>query len=331
MADSKESDSGRQNELRRYLSKNMYLYDFYKMYSPVEKFTFPEKFRDLQQKIRDMEVYEDDTWLLTYPRSGASWARPLLWLIANDLDYSNETNMLIRFPTLDLSVFEQHNAVLQETKNCEVGDSVEYAKNLKRPRFLWTHLPLSLLPTQLLEKKPKIVLLIRNPKDAAVSYYHVSCDIEGYTGTPEMYFEAFREGLVSGGCYWHHLASFRKLWGKPNVLNLTFEDMKKDYTLIVRKVADFYGKNYSDDELKNLESYLTFSNMKNVKSLNLEEYYQKMQEVQKRSVSKNEFLRKGETGGYRSEMSEETIKKFDDWSREMKKKLNLTDDERIPY
>ena len=70
MADSKESDSGRQNELRRYLSKNMYLYDFYKMYSPVEKFTFPEKFRDLQQKIRDMEVYEDDTWLLTYPRSG---------------------------------------------------------------------------------------------------------------------------------------------------------------------------------------------------------------------------------------------------------------------
>lgn len=105
----------------------------------------------------------------------------------------------------------------------------------------------------------------------------------------------------------------------------------QDYMLIVRKVADFYGKNYSDDELKNLESYLTFSNMKNVKSLNLEEYYQKMQEVQKRSVSKNEFLRKGETGGYRSEMSEETIKKFDDWSREMKKKLNLTDDERIPY
>ena len=43
------------------------------------------------------------------------------------------------------------------------------------PRVLNTHLPLSMLPRQMKEKKTKVVWVARNPKDAVVSfYYHIT-------------------------------------------------------------------------------------------------------------------------------------------------------------
>ena len=40
------------------------------------------------------------------------------------------------------------------------------------PRLLKSHLPEHLLPTQIFSKKAKIVYVVRNPKDLAVSFYH---------------------------------------------------------------------------------------------------------------------------------------------------------------
>lgn len=57
-------------ELRGYLREHMRFYDEYDMYSPIEKCALPGKFRDIRQRIRDMQVYEDDTWILNYPRCG---------------------------------------------------------------------------------------------------------------------------------------------------------------------------------------------------------------------------------------------------------------------
>ena len=40
------------------------------------------------------------------------------------------------------------------------------------PRVLNSHLPLSMLPRQMKQKKTKVVWVARNPKDAIVSYYY---------------------------------------------------------------------------------------------------------------------------------------------------------------
>ena len=40
------------------------------------------------------------------------------------------------------------------------------------PRLLKSHLPEHLLPAQIFSKKAKIVYVVRNPKDLAVSFYH---------------------------------------------------------------------------------------------------------------------------------------------------------------
>lgn len=49
--------------------------------------------------------------------------------------------------------------------------SVEMVNNLPSPRFLKSHLPLSLLPPSLLDTC-KVVYVARDPRDVAVSFYH---------------------------------------------------------------------------------------------------------------------------------------------------------------
>jgi sulfotransferase len=47
-----------------------------------------EKFaNDYLKRIKEMEVYEDDLWVVTWMKSGTTWSQEMLWLLNNDLDY----------------------------------------------------------------------------------------------------------------------------------------------------------------------------------------------------------------------------------------------------
>lgn len=100
---------------------------------------------------------------------------------------------------------------------------------------------------------------------------------------------------------------------------------------VLRKAADFFGKNYTDYELKKLETYLSLSNVNTIKAPNFKGRAEQTQDLHKRSESNSDSIRKGMDRRYGNEVSEETRKKFDDWSSAMKNKLNLTGDKNIPY
>ena len=74
-----------------------------------------------------------------------------------------------------------------------VLNSVEYCKNMPRPRHLKSHLPFNLLSRQIRtgERKPRIVYVARNPKDTCISFYHHSKLLEGYCGDFEQFCELF--------------------------------------------------------------------------------------------------------------------------------------------
>lgn len=77
----------------------------------------------------------------------------------------------------------------------EKENPIEFITNLKRPRFIKSHLPICFLPKQLWIVKPKIVYVAREPKDAAISFYHHYYNLYKYCGTKEEFLELFSKGL----------------------------------------------------------------------------------------------------------------------------------------
>lgn len=146
-------------------------------------------------------------------------------------------------------------------KNLPV-DTVAAAASKARPRHIKSHLPMALLPKQLWTVKPKIIYVSRNPKDVAVSYWHHYQMIMGYRGTREMFLEALLADQVVYCPQVQHVLDFWRLRSEQNVLFLTYEQMKQNLREVLTKVCDFFGKQYSDEQLDELARHLSFDEMK---------------------------------------------------------------------
>lgn len=72
----------------------------------------------------------------------------------------------------------------------------EKLETFPSPRVLNTHFPFRMLPKQMKEKNTKIVLILRNPKDVAVSFYyhHLGMNIFEYEGKFADHLKLFMQG-----------------------------------------------------------------------------------------------------------------------------------------
>ena len=62
---------------------------------------------------------------------------------------------------------------------------------------------------------------------------------------------------------------------QPNILFITFEEMKSDLPSVIRRTAEFLGKTLTEEQVERLADHLSFKNMKNNKAVNKEEFLQK--------------------------------------------------------
>ncbi|ETE62409.1 Sulfotransferase 6B1, partial [Ophiophagus hannah] len=83
----------------------------------------------------------------------------------------------------------------------EFGEPEKFERMEKLPsrRIIKTHLSPQKLPKSIFEQKAKILVLLRNPKDTAVSFFHFSKGIKMISDqeTWDEYFEAFITGKAS--------------------------------------------------------------------------------------------------------------------------------------
>lgn len=73
----------------------------------------PSKFQEIGEDIKKFEIRSDDVWLLSYPRTGSTWAQEMIWLLGNNLDYEGAKNIQqVRTPLLELSaIFSEDRSV----------------------------------------------------------------------------------------------------------------------------------------------------------------------------------------------------------------------------
>lgn len=101
--------------------------------------------------------------------------------------------------------------------------------NVKSPRFIKTHFPLSLLPPSVIEKQAKIIYVARHPKDVVVSYYHLLRLYRniGYVGDFSKFWNYFERNSLLWSPYYEHVKEGWEHRFTPNVLFMFYEDMSK--------------------------------------------------------------------------------------------------------
>ena len=171
---------------------------------------------------------DDDIFIATYPKCGTTWTQQIVYLLLNQgKPPANAGEYFKKNPFLDM-----------------LGtDSVI---NMPRPGAIKTHLPFNLIPYN---ARAKYIVVVRNPKDALVSFYHHTKGIPGYKfarGSFDTFFECFISGNVDYGDYFDHLISWWNRRHNANVIFLTFEEMKADIRRCIHKIASFIDKDLDE-------------------------------------------------------------------------------------
>ena len=210
---------------------------------------------------------QSDVHIVTYPKAGTSWIQEVAWLVNHEADISQSDKV----PSSQRTVYIE----LRTSR----ADKLSQLAAAASPRHIKWHHSSPLLPEAVV-KEGKVIYLLRNPKDTAVSWYHFQRmnPLYGFTGSFDAFFELFLRGDVAYGSYMHNVLSWWRLRHRPNVLLLTYEEMHAD-----RRMASNPSTNAAQ-----------------------------MSKV----AGETDFMRKGQVGDWRNYFSEEQSRRMDAWISE---------------
>ena len=245
-------------------------------------------------KLKDLELYSDDVWVVTYPKCGTTWAQQIVRLIRSK-GKPDGVNMDFAVPWLEAAA-EPHIKKAKFTVN-----------DLQRPRAFKSHFPCHLLPCGTPDTTPcKYIYVARNPKDVAVSlYFHTK--IRYFPGIAwDSFWKKYVGADLEFGNYFDHLESWLPHKDDENVLFLKYEDMKKDLKQAVTDIASFIGaNNLSSEVIGKIADLTSFDKMKKDNTAN----YSWSEMQQKENVPS--FMRKGVVGDWKNYLTEEQSAEID--------------------
>lgn len=174
------------------------------------------------------------------------------------------------------------------------------------------------LPSQIpFNNEAKFISVIRDPKDVAVSGYHFfrSFVFGKMMPSPSMWLDRFLSANPVFGTWHDFTAGWYALREKPNVLFLTYEQMKKDSDAAIRKIAHLTKVDLSPRILKKIKSKTSFDYMKTIN----DKFYPANRSAF--SFAKGEMIRCGKTGTGKGLFSTIELAKIDSYFSSKLKEL----------
>ncbi|GIX66477.1 sulfotransferase 1C2 [Caerostris extrusa] len=203
-------------------------------YQDVDGFRLPGMFSaDAYRSALTYKPRPDDLFIVTYPKCGTTWVQNIVACIFKDgRPFASAMEFFTETPFLEMT-----------------GKAA--GEKLKRPGAIKFHLPFHLTPWS---PESKYIFVARNPKDCCVSLYHHTEGLPGYKfvgGEFDDFFEIFINGEVDFGDYFDTTLSWYEHKNDPNVLFITYEEIKKDARNSILRIAEFIGPQHKEKLVKN--------------------------------------------------------------------------------
>ncbi|XP_029377079.1 sulfotransferase 6B1 [Echeneis naucrates] len=231
--------------------------------------------------VENIVARESDIMLVAYPKCGFNW---MVGVVRKIIAEATGTKTEAKMPPLI------------EFFGPEVLKVVDKAPS---PRFLGTHLHPDNIPTSFYEKKTKMVVIFRNPKDTLVSYYHFCNNnpvlpIQSW----DSFYSSFLSGDVSWGSYFDHALAWEKRIDDPNIMIVTYEDLKEDLSKGIHQIATFFGFSLTETQIQQIAEGSTFNAMKE-------------SSANSHGNMGNVIFRKGEVGDWKQHFTPEQSQEMD--------------------
>jgi hypothetical protein len=236
---------------------------------------------------RAVTVFPDDVFLVSYPRSGNTWTRFLLGNLLWQNDPVTFLNIESRIPEIYFN-------------------PDRFMRGLRRPRLLKSHECFQ-------PHYPRVIYIVRDPRDVAVSYYHHNVKAGNI---PDHYpMASFVQRFIAGefdrrfGTWRDNVLSWTALrQGAPGFLLIRYEDMKRDPATVLAGVAAFLERcsfRQIDARPEALQRTIELSSPERMRALEKQEGDQWV--LTKGTRRDKPFVRSAISGGWKSQLAPESL------------------------
>jgi hypothetical protein len=220
----------------------------------------------------------DDIYVVTYPRSGTTWMRMILYQLMTDgsMDIQHVARSM---PFLEMAMI--------------FGRDVE---QLPSPRVFKTHFSYRWIP-----KPGRYIYVTRDEKDVAISYFHFYNTLPRRSCDFDTFLRRFLRGRVLHGAWFKHVAAWQRNAAGLEVLHLAYEDLVHDLEESLRRIARFCRVELSEERLAAVLPRCTFEFMKRHET-KLDHPNEVLLEM---GFSTGKFIRQGKVGSWREVLTPE--------------------------
>ncbi|XP_020240017.2 cytosolic sulfotransferase 15, partial [Cajanus cajan] len=255
------------------------------------------------------QAKDNDVIIASVPKSGTTWLKALTYAIVNRQHFpSLENHPLLNYnPHQLVPPFE---FVLYD----DIYGQIHDLSIMTEPRLFGTHIPFTSLAKSIKESNCRIIYICRNLLDTFVSTWTFVDKImpEILPTLPlEEAFEMYCKGVIGFGPSWNHILGYwEESLARPNkVLFLKYEDLKEDINFNVRKIAEFLGCPFTQEEEKDgvTENIIKLCSFEKMKELKVNKYGTM---GEGRIIENKNFFRKAEIGDWVNYLPRSMVEKL---------------------